>query len=262
MLFVFVAGPRSTVEGVFVAGPPTRWMASSLLATGSGLVFFGMLTLQKPGSGEVLRHAGVGRVQVEAVGGWGAGRGGRRLPGVLLAATSSSSSLIGGAPDPVIDSGWTSCCVQYVYPQCKLCRDRRNSPGAVLGPVVYMPVIVQRGAQFGLAGRRHPCRGAHPNSYNPSIQKIIQILLLQYIDKVIDVGCRSCSSRCIRGEDSRAPTVAPIAWTVVAMPVIVQRQLLWSRRLKTAKVPQLQYVFVVDVPVVQIHLASSLGQGR
>ena len=133
---------------------------------------------------------------------------------------------IGGAPDPVHRQWLVLCCVQYVYPQCKLCRDRRNSPGAVLGPVVYMPVIVQRGAQFGLAGRRHPCRGAHADSYGPSIQKVIEILLLQYIDKVIDVGCRSCSSRCIRGGDSRAPTVAPIAWTVVAMPVIVQRQLL------------------------------------
>ena len=45
--------------------------------------------------------------------------------------------------------------------------DRRNSPGAVLGPVVYMPVIVQRGAQFGLAGRRHSCRGAEADSYGP-----------------------------------------------------------------------------------------------
>ena len=118
-----------------------------------------------------------------------------------------------------------------MYPQCKLCRDREFSRCRSWTGCLH-PVIVQRGAQFGLAGRRHPCRGAHADFYGPSIQKVIEILLLQYIDKVIDVWCRSCSSRCIRGGDSRAPTVAPIAWIVVAMPVIVQRQLLWSRRLK------------------------------
>ena len=35
--------------------------------------------------------------------------------------------------------------------------------------------------------------------------------------------------------------------TVVAMLVVVQRQLLWFRRQKTAQVPQFQYFFVVDV---------------
>ena len=52
--------------------------------------------------------------------------------------------------------------------------------------------------------------------------------------------------------------------TVVAMPVVVQRQLPWSRRLKTAQVPQLQYFFVVDVPVVQVDIwvRPVFGQGR
>ena len=45
--------------------------------------------------------------------------------------------------------------------------------------------------------------------------------------------------------------------TVVAMPVVVQRQLPWFRRQKTAQVPQLQYFYVVDVSVVQVHLGSS-----
>ena len=87
LTFVFVAGPRSTVEGVFVAG---HWVGSGVLrhadvarsrAVGR---FFGMLAYDEP-CGEVLRHAGVGRVQVEAgswrrwgSGVWGAGRGGRR----------------------------------------------------------------------------------------------------------------------------------------------------------------------------------------
>ena len=34
------------------------------------------------------------------------------------------------------------CC--DVYPQCNSADDRRDSPGAVFGPVVDMPVIVQR----------------------------------------------------------------------------------------------------------------------
>ena len=58
-----------------------------------------------------------------------------------------------------------------------------------------MPVIVQRGAQFACGGRRHLRRGADADSYGPSIQKNIEILQLQYIDKMIDIWvCRSCSS--------------------------------------------------------------------
>ena len=81
LTFVFVAGPRSSVDGVFVAG---HWVGSGVLRHADAT---------KPGSGEVLRHAGVGRVQAKAgswrrwvvgVGGGGAGR----------AATSWSSSSV------------------------------------------------------------------------------------------------------------------------------------------------------------------------
>ena len=45
--------------------------------------------------------------------------------------------------------------------------------------------------------------GADADSYGPSIQKNIEILQLQYIDKVIDVGFASRAvPRCIRGGDS------------------------------------------------------------
>ena len=160
----------------------------------------------------------------------------RQVPaGLYWRCPRSSSSTVVGSPVACSTCTHSANCAETVkFSRC------RSWTGCL------HPVIVQRGAQFGLAGRRHPCRGAHADSYGPSIQKVIEILLLQYIDKVIDVGCRSCSSRSIRGGDSRAPTVAPIAWTVVAMPLVVQRQLLWSRRQKTAQVPQLQYVFVVD----------------
>ena len=80
--------------------------------------------------------------------------------------------------------------------------DRRDSSGAALGPVLDMPVV-QRGAQFVSQGRRHLRRGADADSYGPSIQKNIEILQLQYIDKVIDIWvCRSCSIRCSREGDS------------------------------------------------------------
>ena len=56
-----------------------------------------------------------------------------------------------------------------------------------------MPVV-QRGAQFACQGRRHLRRGADADPYGPSFQKNIEILQLQYIDKVIDIWvCRSCS---------------------------------------------------------------------
>ena len=49
--------------------------------------------------------------------------------------------------------------------------DRRVSSGAALGPVLDMPVTVQRGAQFACRGRRHLRRGADADSYGPSFQK-------------------------------------------------------------------------------------------
>ena len=108
-------------------------------------------------------------------------------------------------------------------------------------------------------GRRHLCLGADADSCGPSVQKIIEIPQLQSFDKVVDACCACLAvPRCSRGGDSRAPTVAPFCMdTVVAMPVVVQRQLPWFRRQKTAQVPQFQYFYVVDVPVVQVHLGSS-----
>ena len=131
-----------------------------------------------------------------------------------------------------------------------------------------MPVFVQRGAQFVFQGHRHLRRGADADSYGPSIQKNIEILQLQYIDKVIDVGFASRAvPRCIRGGDSRAPTVAPTAWTVVAMPVVVQRQSLgpdvfklrrsrscstssWSMSLLCRFISRPFLDKVVDIPVI------------
>ena len=126
---VFVAGPRSAVDGVFVAGPPTRWMASSLLATGSCLVFFGMLTLHEAGqwggSSACWRWTCAGGDEVVAAVG---GRGGRRLPELFFGPAGMQRQVpaVLGLEVPqihFIDSGWTFLlCCSDVYPQCKLCR--------------------------------------------------------------------------------------------------------------------------------------------
>ena len=65
-----------------------------------------------------------------------------------------------------------------------------------------VPVIIQRRGV-----RRHFCRGAEADSHGP-VQETIDILQLQYTDKVIDVFCAGPVLECRRGEDSRAPTVA------------------------------------------------------
>ena len=166
------------------------------------------------------------------------------------------------APDSV-HREWLDIPVQRRVLSANCAADRRDSSGAVLGPVLDMPVIVQRDAQFVLQGRRHLRCGADADSYGPSIQKNIEILQLQYIDKVIDVGFAGRAvPRCIRGGDSRAPTVAPTAWTVVAMPVVVQRQLLWSRRLKTARSRSCSTSSWSMSLLCRFISASSLGQGR
>ena len=134
--------------------------------------------------------------------------------------------------------------------------DRRDSSGAALGRVLDMPVV-QRVAQFACRGRRHLRRGADADPYRPSFQKNIEILQLQYIGKVIDIWvCRSCSSSVLSlmRQSSSHNCSRRALDQVVDMPVVVQRQLPWFRRQKTAQVPQLQYFFVVDVPVVQVHL--------
>ena len=133
--------------------------------------------------------------------------------------------------------------------------DRRVSSGAALGPVLDKPVIVQRGAQFVFQGRRHLRRGADADSYGPSIQKNIEILQLQYIDKVIDVGFAGHAvPRCIRGGDSRAPTVAPICMDCCCHARRCATTAALVQTSENCEVPQLQYFFVVDVPVVQVHL--------
>ena len=68
--------------------------------------------------------------------------------------------------------------------------DRRDSPVAALGPVLDMPVIVQR----------------------HTIQKTIEILQLQFIDKVVDVCCAgSASSSGAGGEEMvEIPQLQPV----------------------------------------------------
>ena len=109
----------------------------------------------------------------QGLGGWRGGAGGvvvlllvvyvpvimqRQFPAILCPRFSSSTV-----------AGYS--CSETGTHSANCAADRRDSSGAVLGPVLDMPVIVQRGAQFVFQGRRHLRRGADADSHGPSIQK-------------------------------------------------------------------------------------------
>ena len=164
------------------------------------------------------------------MGGWRGGAGGvvvlllavdvsvimqRQFPAVLCPRFSSSTVV-----------GYSVMWAETGTHSANCAADRRVSSGAALGLVLDMPVV-QRGAQFACQGRRHLCRGADADPFIPSVQKIIESLQLQYIDNVIDVGFAGPAVFGAIVEET----------TVVAMLVVVQRQLPWFRRQKTAQVP-------------------------
>ena len=78
-------------------------------------------------------------------------------------------------------------------------------------------------------GRRHLCRGADAVSPGRSVQKTTEILLLQFIDTVLDVCCAGPASsrvQSVRGQPS-SHSCSPFSMdTVVQMTVVVQRQML------------------------------------
>ena len=70
-----------------------------------------------------------------------------------------------------IDSGWMFL-FRDGYPTVQTVQKTVEfSSGAALGPVLDIPVIVQRGAQFVFQGRRHLRRGADADSYGPLISE-------------------------------------------------------------------------------------------
>ena len=92
--------------------------------------------------------------------------------------------------------------------------------------------------------RRHLCRGADAVSLGPTVQKTIEILQLQFIDKVFDVCCAGPASSRVQSE-RRAPTVAArriLAWTRLSTcPLMSTTDARWFRSQKTVNVQQLQY---------------------
>ena len=193
----------------------------------------------------------------QGLGGWRGGAGGvvvlllvvyvpvimqRQFPAILCFRFSSSTV-----------AGYSSCSETGTH-SANCAADRRDSSGAALGPVLDKPVIVQRGAQFVLQGRRHLRRGADADSYGPSIQKNIEILQLQYIDKVIDVGS---AGRAFLGafveETVELPQLRRLHGLLLPCPSLCNDSCLLQTS-ENCEVPQLQYFFVVDVPVVQVHL--------
>ena len=81
-----------------------------------------------------------------------------------------------------------------------------------------MPVSVRRWCTVpGRQGRRHFCRGAEAVSLGPSVQKSIEILQLQFIDKVFDVCCAgpAGSSGAVGEETVEIPQLQlAAAWTL------------------------------------------------
>ena len=126
----------------------------------------------------------------------GAGRGGRRLSGALLRSLRSCSdkfqqSLIGGAPDP-FHRQWLDIPVMRAETcthSANYADDRQDSPGAVLGPGVDMPVIVQRHMHISRLSRSSTSLSWRRSCPVVLIaQKNIEILHLQSIEKVVDVS--------------------------------------------------------------------------
>ena len=164
------------------------------------------------------------------------------------------------APDTVpkiqfIDSGWLFL----------LCGQRRVLTVQTVQPIVEIPMVplLDWFLTCPLCNVVHSSRvkvvdtSVVAQMQIPLFLLIIEILQLQYIDKVIDVG--------FAGPAVFGAIVEELSMdTVVAMLVVVQRQLPWFRGQKTAQVPQFQYFFVVDVPVVQVDIwvRSVFGQGR
>ena len=132
--------------------------------------------------------------------------------------------------------------------------DRRDSPGAVLGPVLDMPVVVQNKVRSSCSSRSSTSlswRRCDPHGLDCSENH--RDFQLQFIDKVFDVCCAGpASSSGAVGEET------------VELP---QLQLVepghcraHARRCATADAGWFR---VVDVPVVDRRLGSSiLGQGR
>ena len=182
--------PSNAVDGVFVAG---HWVGSGVLrhadvarsrAVGR---FFGMLALDVWRRG---RGGGGGR-------GLGrAGRGGWRLPGALLRSLRSCSDKFQQSFDwrcPRSSSltvvGHSCYAAETCTHSANCADDRRDSPGDALGQVIDMPVVVQRHMHSprGVKVVDIPVVAQMQIPTVLTVQKNIEILQLQSIEKVVDV---------------------------------------------------------------------------
>ena len=120
------------------------------------------------------------------------------------------------------------------------CRSRQGGRCPCLcssSTLMDVAVIMQRRGV-----RRHLCRDAEANSHGP-VQETIEILQLQYIDKVIDAGCAGPAS-------SRVHT-----WRRQPSSHSCSPLKLWTRSLTrplcaTTGALVAQFIKVVDVPVI------------
>ena len=124
--------------------------------------------------------------------------------------------------------------------------------------------VVHAMRQLRSLRRRFLCRGAEVDSHGLAVQQTIEIPQLQLLDKVIDdpvvrvvlfFSCRS-HARCVQRQVLGYVSLLQFINKVVHTPVVPQRQIpLVLPVRKTMETPQLQYVLVVDAPVVQVVLA-------
>ena len=135
---------------------------------------------------------------------------------------------------------------------------RPVSSGAALGPVLDVPVIVQRGAQFACRGRRHLCRGADADPFGPCVQKIMEILQLQYIDRVIGLQCSVQSWR--RQPSSHSCAVLHGHWRCTC-PSLCNDSSLGSDCRKLRRSRSCSPLWSMSL-LCRFILASSPGQGR
>ena len=149
-----------------------------------------------------------------------------------------------------------------MYPQCKLCSadDRRDFPGAALGPVFDMPVILQRHLTCTVLecqGRRHLRRGADAVSYGPDCSEKhrdspVAVHLIRWSTSLFG-RCPADSSGAVcekTAEISQLHSSYSCLDKVVHTPAVCNDSCRWFSVQKTAKVPQLHCSDkVVDVPV-------------
>ena len=174
------------------------------------------------------------------------------------AATISSSSELKVPQIQFIDSGWIFLlCVQRQVPTVHTVQFSVEIPQVPLKDwFLTRPLSCNARCIYGCQVRGHLCRGAEAVSLGP-VQKTIDIVQLQFIDKVFDVCCAGpASSGAVCDETVELPQLQPVEHGHCrCMPVVCNDRCLVVqecgklRRLRSCSTSD----NVVDVPVGAVH---------